>query len=479
MSNNIGTGSHSSLSTRQITMMGIGGAIGAGLFIGSGQAVAVAGPGVVLAFALAGFLVILIMNMLGEMAAANPSSGSFSVYATKAMGPNAGAVIGWLYWIQGVIVIAAEATGAAAIIGGWLPGVSQGTWSLIFVALLTAVNLANVARFGQFEYWFSFLKVAAIVAFLGIGAAVIFGLVPGVQATGLSNLVEHGGFLPNGVVGLCAGLLMVVFAFGGIEIVAIAAAESDDPRTSIRRAVRGVLFRVLVFYVGSALVMVSVLPWFSPELAASPFVAVLSFANIPWIDSIMALVVVIALLSAMNANIYAASRMLLSLSERRIAPRVIQMRSRNNTPYVAVVASVILCSVAVVMNYVAPDLVMPVLLNAVGSTLLVTWGFIAVSQLILRVRADRDPTIHLPVRMPFFPYLSILALLMLAGIVVLSLFDPASRNQLIATTGLVIAIAVLNALAQRRRKRLEGDSDDDMATPSSEAAAPADAARRS
>lgn len=479
MSNNNGTGSHSSLSTRQITMMGIGGAIGAGLFIGSGQAVAVAGPGVILAFALAGFLVILIMNMLGEMAAANPSSGSFSVYATKAMGPNAGAVIGWLYWIQGVIVIAAEATGAAAIIGGWLPGVSQGTWSLIFVALLTAVNLANVARFGQFEYWFSFLKVAAIVAFLGIGAAIVFGLVPGVQATGLSNLVEHGGFLPNGVVGLCAGLLMVVFAFGGIEIVAIAAAESDDPRTSIRRAVRGVLFRVLVFYVGSALVMVSVLPWFSPELAASPFVAVLSFANIPWIDSIMALVVVIALLSAMNANIYAASRMLLSLSERRIAPRVIQMRSRNNTPYVAVVASVILCSVAVVMNYVAPDLVMPALLNAVGSTLLVTWGFIAVSQLILRVRADRDPSIHLPVRMPLFPYLSILALLMLAGIVVLSLFDPASRNQLIATTCLVIAIGVFNALAQRRRKRLEGDSDDDMATPSGEAAAPADAARRS
>ncbi|NKG21282.1 amino acid permease [Paeniglutamicibacter terrestris] len=442
-----------SLSTRQITMMGIGGAIGAGLFIGSGQAVAVAGPSIILAFALAGLLVILIMNMLGEMAAANPSSGSFSVYATRAMGPNAGAIIGWLYWIQGVIVIAAEATGAAAIVGSWFPHVSQGTWSLIFVALLTAVNLANVARFGQFEYWFSFLKVAAIMAFLAVGIALVFGLVPGVEATGISNLVANGGFLPNGVVGLCAGLLMVIFAFGGIEIVAIAAAESDDPRTSIRKAVRGVLFRVLVFYVGSALVMVSVLPWASPELAASPFVAVLTFANIPWIDSIMALVVVVALLSAMNANIYAASRMLLSLSERGIAPRVIQRRSRSNNPYVAVAASVILCSGAVVMNYVAPDVVMPMLLNAVGSTLLVTWGFIALSQLILRIRADRDPSIHLPVRMPLFPYLSILALLMLSGIVVLALFDPASRTQLLMTLGLTVVIGVLNALAQRRSQR--------------------------
>ena len=453
MSSNAAAPKTASLNTRQITMMGLGGAIGAGLFIGSGQAVSVAGPSVILAFALAGFLVILIMNMLGEMAAANPSSGSFSVYAAKAMGPNAGAIIGWLYWIQGVIVIAAEATGAAAIIGGWFPGVSQGTWSLLFVVLLTAVNLANVARFGQFEYWFSFLKVAAIVAFLGIGVAIIAGLVPGVAATGLSNLVAHDGFLPNGVVGLCAGLLMVIFAFGGIEIVAIAAAESDDPRTSIRKAVRGVLFRVLVFYVGSALVMVSVLPWYSPELAASPFVAVLTFAHIPWIDSVMALVVVIALLSAMNANIYAASRMLLSLSERGIAPRVIQVRNRNKTPYVAVTASVILCTVAVVMNYLAPDLVMPMLLNAVGSTLLVTWGFIALSQLILRVRADRDPSIHLPVRMPFFPYLSILALVMLAGIVVLALFDPASRTQLLATLGLTVAIGVLNAVAQRRSRR--------------------------
>ncbi len=452
MSKAVNAPKSASLNSRQITMMGIGGAIGAGLFIGSGQAVAMAGPAAVLAFALAGLLVILVMNMLGEMAAANPSSGSFSVYATKAMGPNAGATIGWLYWVQGIIVIAAEATGAAAIVGGWFPGVSQGTWSLIFVGALTAVNLANVARFGQFEYWFSFLKVAAIIAFLGIGVALVFGLLPGVEATGFSNLVAHGGFLPNGVVGLCAGLLMVVFAFGGIEIVAIAAAESDDPRTSIRKAVRGVLFRVLVFYVGSALVMVSVLPWYSPELAASPFVAVLTLANIPWLDTIMALVVVIALLSAMNANIYAASRMLLSLSERRIAPKAIQVRSRSNTPYLAVIASVILCSVAVVMNYVAPDLVMPMLLNAVGSTLLVTWAFIALSQLILRVRADRDPEIHLPVRMPGFPYLSILALVMLMGIVILALFDPASRTQLAATLGLTVAIGVLNALAQRRTR---------------------------
>ncbi|MFC5132408.1 amino acid permease [Paeniglutamicibacter kerguelensis] len=347
------------------------------------------------------------------------------------------------------------------------------------MGLLTAINLAHVSKFGQFEFWFSFMKVAAIVVFLAVGAALVLGLVPGVEAKGLSNLVAHGGFMPTGIVGLCAGLLMVVFAFGGIEIVAIAAAESNDPRKSIRKAVRGVLVRVLVFYIGSALVMVAVLPWDSPELAAGPFVAVLGAAHIPWIDTIMALVVVVALLSAMNANIYAASRMLLSLSERKLAPRVVMVRNKNKTPYIAVLGSVVLCIVAVVMNYLAPDLVMPMLLNAVGSTLLVTWGFIAVSQLVLRLRADKDPSVVLPVRMPGFPYLSLLALAMLAGIVVLALFDPASRTQLIATTGLIIAIAVLNALAQRRRKRLEGDGPDSGSDlPADGASAPAEAGQR-
>ena len=203
--------------------------------------------------------------------------------------------------------------------------------------------------------------------------------------------------------------------------------------------------------------MVAVLPWNTPALAAGPFVAVLGAAHIPFIDSIMALVVVIALLSAMNANIYAASRMLLSLSERKLAPKVVMVRNKNQTPYIAVLGSVILCTVAVAMNYLAPDLVMPILLNAVGSTLLVTWGFIIVSQLVLRYRADKDPSIVLPVRMPGFPYLSLLGLAMLAGIVVLALFDPASRTQLFATTALIISIAVLNVLAQRRRRRLEGE----------------------
>ncbi|WP_125615198.1 amino acid permease [Specibacter cremeus] len=438
------------LSSRQISMMGIGGAIGAGLFIGSGAAVKAAGPAVIIAFAVAGLLVVLLMHMLAEMAAAHPESGAFSVYAEKALGPTAGTVIGWLYWIQLVIVVAAETTGAATIVGGWFPAIPQGVWALLFVVVLTAVNLLNVARFGQFEYWFAMLKVAAIVGFLVIGAALVFGWIPGVHATGIGNLFQHGGFMPNGIVGVCAGLLMVVFAFGGTEIVAIAAAESDDPKNNIRRAVRSVMVRVLTFYIGSAFIMVSVLPWDGKELATGPFVAVLSVARIPGIDTAMAVVVVIALLSAMNANIYASSRMILSLSERGIAPRFVARRAGLGIPRVAVIASVLFSLVTVVANFIAPDLVLPMLLNAVGSTLLILWSFIVVSQIVLRVRADRDPGVHLPVRMAGFPYLSGLALVLLVGVMVLTMFDGPGRGQLLATIGLTAVIAVLALVFKRR-----------------------------
>lgn len=438
------------LTTRQVSMMGLGGAIGAGLFVGSGAAVGVAGPAVLISYILAGVMVVLIMLMLAELVAAYPSSGAFSTFAHRAFGRTSGSTVGWLYWVQLVVVVAAEATAAGAIVAAATPSIAQWVWVLIFIVALTTVNLFGVANYGRFEYWFAFIKVAAIVLFLIVGALAIFGLLPGVEPVGLSNLVAHGGFAPNGFVGIAGALLIVMFAFGGTEVVAIAAAESNDPSGNIKRTMRSVMVRILVFYIGSIFVIVTVLPWNDPSIQEGPFSAVLSVLRIPGVDIAMSAIVVIALLSAMNANIYGASRMVFSLAEREMAPKLFRSTTSSGVPWIAVTGSVAFSFVTVVLNMIWPEAVLPALLNIVGSTLIIVWTSIVISQIVLRVRAEREGR-NLPVRFPGFPWLSWLTLAMLASTVVLVMFDPAARIQLLATFGLTAAIALVSKLALRDR----------------------------
>ena len=288
---------------RQLVMMSLGSAIGTGLFVGSGKGVAAAGPAVLIAYVISGLLVIAIMYMLGEMVAAHPDSGAFSVYAERAMGPAVGFAVGWVWWIQLVVVVAAEATAAASVLYAMWPVAPTWLMSLIFLVVLTGINLLGVDRFGEFEFWFSLIKVAAVVVFLVVGVLMILGLTKA-PAPGLSNVIHHGGFLPNGMSGLTSALLIVVFAFGGIEIMAVAAAETEDPARNVGRAVRTIIWRILLFYMGSVAIMVVVLPWDDPALAKSSFVAVLNHAGIPVAAEIMGVVIVLALLSSLNANLY-------------------------------------------------------------------------------------------------------------------------------------------------------------------------------
>ncbi len=437
------------LTRRQISMMGLGSAIGAGLFVGSGQAIGLAGPAVLISYLVAGSIVVLVMAMLAEMVAARPSSGAFSSYAQDAMGRSAGSAVGWMYWIQLVVVIAAEATGAAGIVAGWVPAVPAWVWVLLFVAAFTAITLFAVSGYGRFEFWFAAIKVTVIIVFLVIGVCAILGLFPGVPATGIAHLFDEGGFAPNGAAGIAAALLIVVFAFGGTELVAIAAAESADPGRSIRRIVRQVLVRILVFYLGSIFVIVAVLPWNTPAVLDGPFSAVLATLRLPGVDLVMSIIVVVALLSAMNANIYGASRMVFSLGERGLAPRALTRTTVKGVPRIAVVASVAFGFVAVGLNWAFPDVVLPVLLNVVGSTLLVTWAAVAVSQIILRRRAERTGT-ELPIRMGGFPWLSWLCVALIAGVVVLAAFDTAARTQLLLTAGLTLVLWLTARLTRRR-----------------------------
>ncbi|WP_282295249.1 amino acid permease [Stenotrophomonas sp. PS02289] len=442
------------LKPRQLIMMGLGSAIGAGLFLGSGVGVKAAGPAVLLSYLLAGTLVIIVMNALGEMAAAKPTSGAFSVYAADAMGATAGATVGWLWWVQLVIVIAAEAVGAAGLLATVWPVIPAPMAALAFMVFFTAINLLGVRNFGEFEFWFAILKVAAIIGFIVIGVALLMGWLPNVSSPGLSNFTQHGGFAPNGLAGIGAALLVVVFAFGGTEIVAVAAAETEDPERSIARAIRTVAWRILVFYIGSLTVIIAVVPWNS-EALSSPFAAVLDVAKIPGAATAITLIAVIALLSALNANLYGASRMIYSLAQRREAPAVLGWTDPRQVPIIAVLASVLFGFAATVMELMFPNKVLPVLLNIVGSTCLLVWTMSLLSQLILRHRANRDGT-RLPFRMAGYPYLTVGALAILAVIFALLLSEEVTRVQFLSMAALTAFIAISSEVARRvRRNRVD------------------------
>ncbi|WP_371529165.1 amino acid permease [Streptomyces sp. NBC_01283] len=444
------------LKQRHLTMLGLGGVIGAGLFVGSGAGIAVAGPGIVVSYLIAGALAMCVMRMLGEMSAAMPASGSFSVHAERALGRWAGFSVGWLYWFLLVVVLAVEATGAAQIANGWAPGVPQWAWVLIFMLVFTAANLAAVKNFGEFEFWFATLKVCAIVAFLVLGLLAIFGVLPDTDPVGLTNLTGHGGFLPHGWEGVTSGVLAVVFAFGGLEVVTIAAAESDDPVRSVARAVRSAVYRILFFYVGSMLVIVTVLPWTAEQAGVSPYVTVLDSIGVPSAGTIMNIVVFVALLSALNANLYGSSRMVFSLAERGEAPKALLKVSGGGVPRRAVLASVAFGFVSVVLNLKWPDSVFLYMLNAVGAVLLFVWALIAVSQLRLRRRIEREAPERLVLRMWAFPYLTWAALAAMAAVLGLMLTDDGARPQLLwsaGATGLVLLVAGLRERREGRQRR--------------------------
>lgn len=427
-----------SMKPRQLTMMGLGSAIGAGLFLGSGAGIHAAGPAVLISYLVAGTLIIIVMWALGEMAAANPNSGAFSVYAEKAMGKTAGSTVGWLWWLQLVVVIAAEALGAAGLLFSVWPVIPVWALALVFMVAFTAINLAGVRNFGEFEFWFAILKVAAIVAFLAIGAALLFGWLPGATSPGLGNLT--GNFAPSGWSGIAAALFVVIFAFGGTEIVSVAAAETQNPAHSVGKAIRTVVWRILVFYIGSVFVIAAILPSDSDGLK-SPFAGVLDLAGIPGAGTAITLVAVVALLSALNANLYGASRMVFSLSERGEAPAFLSRLRGAQVPMAAVGVSVAFGFIATILELLFPDHVLPALLNLVGSTCLVVWGTALVSQFILRRRADREGT-ELPLRMKGFPFLTVFGLALLALIFAVGFSNAESAGQLIGTFLLIACIAV-------------------------------------
>ncbi|WP_188821409.1 amino acid permease [Brucella endophytica] len=425
------------LKPRHITMIAMGGVIGAGLFVGSGAVIGSVGPAAFLSYALTGLMIIMVMRMLGEMAIANSVQGSFSQYARLALGDWAGFTVAWLYWYFWVIVVGAEAVAGAGILQKWLPDLPLWAASLGLIVLMTATNLYSVRSYGEFEYWFASIKVAAIIAFLALGTAYVSGLWPGKSAD-FSNLHPAEGFLPHGVSAVFTGIAVVVFSMVGAEIATVAAAEAKDPEQAVLKATRSVILRILVFYVGCILLLTTILPWNSLPPNTSPFVDALDKMGIPGAGDVMNVVVLTAVLSCLNSGLYTASRMLFVLARRGEAPAGLAKTTANGVPMGAILASTGVGYLCVIAAWLSPERVFLFLLNSSGAIILFVYLFIAVSQLVLR---RRTPPKRLRVKMWLYPWLTLATIAGMVSVIVMMLWEPSTRSQV--TLSLVSALAIV------------------------------------
>jgi len=419
-------GLHRGLTRTQIVMIGLGGAIGTGLFMGSGLAIGYAGPAVILSFALAGFVALVMVFSLSEMAVVHPTAGSFGTYAETYLNPWAGFVVRYTYWISQVIAIGGEAVAAGLYMTFWFPQVPVWMWSIGFCLVLLYFNSRSVHNFGTVEFWFALIKVTAIVLFILLGAASIFGL--GLPATGLHNLTGlPGGFLPNGLGGLWMAVIVGIFSFNGIEVIAVTSGEAQNPRVAIPAALRTMVFRLALFYLLALTIIVTTVPWTTTGVevvAQSPFVTVFAHSGVRHAAGIMNFVVISAALSSMNTDVYLCSRMLFSLSRGQYAPQFLGRLSKNGSPVAAILTSGACILVAAGVSKLTPNAYNYLLGVALFAAILV-WMIILVSH--ISFRRHHDPK-TLPVRMPFFPWMQYAGLLMLAAILITMGLDKKFYN---------------------------------------------------
>jgi GABA permease len=443
------------LGRRHLTMIALGGVIGAGLFVGSGAVIHVTGPVAVLSYMLSGALIVLVMRMLGEMAAAQPRLGSFVEFGRTSLGDWAGFTIGWLYWYFWVIVVAFEAVAGAGVLERWL---HAPLWlvALILTIAMTLTNLRSVRSYGEFEFWFASIKVAAIVSFLVLGSAYVLGAWPD-KGLSFANLTAHGGFAPHGFGVILSGIVVVIFSMTGAEIVTIAAGESADPERTVVSATRSVVSRILLFYVGSIVLLITILPWNDNKLGESPYVAALSHMGLPWVPDVMNLVVLTAVLSCLNSGLYSASRVLHALSRSGDAPAGLQTLSRRGVPQRTTLISAAVASIGVIVAFISPDSVFLFLLNSSGAMALFVYLLVAFSQLRMRRRLEREAPERLRVKMWAFPYLTYVAIVGMTVVIVSMYFYDSSRSQFVLgllTVAVVLGAYAIRAVRARSRRRL-------------------------
>jgi gamma-aminobutyrate permease len=438
------------LRSRHVALISIGGIIGAGLFVGSSANIASVGPAVLVSYCVAGALMFFVMRMLAEMSAADGEARSFADHARAGLGGWAGFVCGWLYWYFWVVVVGIEAIAGAGILQLWIP---LPVWQigLVLMVLLTATNLLSTRSYGEFEFWFASIKVAAIIAFIVVAGSYALGLTSPTGPT-LSNLVAHGGFAPLGVAAVLAGVTGIVFSMTGAEIATVVAAESSEPSRAIAAMTTSLILRILLFYVGSVLCILAVVPW--PEIVsgASPFVAALERMDIPFAATIMNVIVLVAVLSCLNSGLYVTSRMLFGLAANGDAPRGLIALDRRGVPTRAILIGTVFGYLAVLASVMSPQLLFTFLVNASGAIMLVIYLLVALAQIRRRSVFERDHPERLVVRMWLFPWLSYATVLGIALVLASMLFREAERAQF-AASALSVGVVLVAFWWQRRRRR--------------------------
>ena len=432
------------LNARHIRFMALGSAIGTGLFYGSASAIQMAGPAVLLAYLIGGAAVFMVMRALGEMAVHNPVSGSFGHYASTYLGPMAGFILGWTYAFEMIIVCLADVTAFGIYMGFWFPEVARWVWVLGIVFLIGGLNLCNVKVFGEMEFWLSLLKVGAIVAMiLGGFGIMLFGIHSAgeTQASGLSNLWAHGGFMPNGIGGLIASFAVVMFAFGGIEIIGITAGEAKDPQRVIPKAINAVPLRILLFYVLTLFVLMAIYPWPQIGSQGSPFVQIFSNLGIGSAATILNIVVISAAVSAINSDIFGAGRMMYGLAQQGQAPKGFAQLSKQGVPWMTVLVMGAALLGGVVLNYLIPENVFLLIASIATFATVWVWLMILFTQVAMRRSMTKAQVAELKFPVPFWPYAPAAAIVfMLFVFGVLGYFPDTQAALMVGAVWIVLLI---------------------------------------
>jgi AAT family amino acid transporter len=445
------------LRQRQLTMIAIGGAIGVGLFLGSGVTISLAGPGVIVTYMLGAVVALIVAYSLAEMAVVHPVAGSFGVYAERYLNPWVGFTVRATYGLVQIIAIGAEVTAVGIYFAFWFPNVPQWLWVVLVSAGLVTMNSFQVNRFGELEYWFAMIKVVAIVGFIAVGILVItgFGHVP---AVGFSNLTEHGGFLPHGWKGVWLALTLAITSYMGLEVIAVTAGEAENPSETVPRAVRTIVYRLIGFYVLAITVMLAMTPWNriagDGTLTSSPFVRAFTVVGIPYAATIMNLVVISAALSSINTDLYLATRMLFSLARGRYLPDWLGNLSQGGVPRKALAASTGGMVMAILLAIYAPSRAFLALYGTAVAGMFYVWIVILVTHLRFRRRLDSTTLAQLPLRMPYHPVPTVFGIVCLAAITVTTFFVK-GLTYTVPTFAILLGALSLWYLKARRRHATE------------------------
>lgn len=413
---------HRGLKNRHIQLIALGGAIGTGLFLGIAQTIKMAGPSVLLGYALGGFIAFLIMRQLGEMVVEEPVAGSFSHFAYKYWGDFAGFSSGWNYWVLYVLVSMAELSAVGIYIQYWFPEVPTWVSAAIFFLLINAINLANVKIYGEMEFWFSIIKVVAIIGMIAFGTWLLISGQGGSEAT-VTNLWELGGFFPNGVGGLVMAMAVIMFSFGGLELVGITAAEADNPEVSIPKATNQVIYRILIFYIGSLTILLSLYPWYKVAEGGSPFVLIFHALDSNLVANMLNMVILTAALSVYNSSVYCNSRMLFGLAIQGNGPKSLLKVDSRGVPVIAIGVSAAATLLCVLINYMIPGKAFQILMSLVVSALVINWAMISLAH--LRFRATKSLEGATPkFKALWYPIGNYICLVFMAGILVIMYLTP-------------------------------------------------------